>query len=292
MKIEGVYTAMITPFTAEKEVDYEGFRKNVQTQISGGISGILPLGTTGETPTLSREEQNKIISIAVEEGKGKVTIMIGTGANSTKKTIENTNKAHELGAEVALVVTPYYNKPTQEGIYQHFKAVVEATTIPILVYNIQGRTGKNIETSTLKRIADLPRIVGVKEASGNVDQMMNVINQIGSETFSVMSGDDGLTMPLLALGGRGVVSVVSNLVPEQVVAMVKAGLQNDFVTARKLHYELLPLFTNAFIETNPSPIKFMMGLKGMPSGPVRLPLVGMSENNQQFIKNLVGDNNA
>ena len=288
MDFKGVYTALITPFKGD-EVDFEGFKKNLEFQIESGVNGILPLGTTGETPTLTQEEKEKIIKLAVETAKGKVTIMVGTGSNSTKQTIENTKKAKELGAEIALIVTPYYNKPTQEGIYRHFKAVTESVDIPMVVYNIQGRTGKNIETPTLKRIVDLPNIIGVKEASGNINQMMGVINSICSKNdcFSVMSGDDGLTLPSMALGGKGVVSVVSNLVPKKVVDMVNAATEGDFVKARKLHYELLPIFKGAFIETNPMPIKEAMNLCGMSAGGCRLPLCEMLPENKKQLEEVL-----
>ncbi|PIN85622.1 MAG: 4-hydroxy-tetrahydrodipicolinate synthase [Candidatus Diapherotrites archaeon CG11_big_fil_rev_8_21_14_0_20_37_9] len=288
MEIAGTYTALITPFKGG-EVDYDGLKKNIQFQLDNGISGILPLGTTGETPTLTSEEKDKVIQVAVEVAKGKVPIMVGTGNYSTKNTIENTLRAKELGADIALIVTPYYNKPTQEGIYLHFKAVNDAVDIPIMVYNIQGRTGKNIETSTLNKIASLKNVIGVKEASGNVGQMTDVLELVcgGHPDFNVMSGDDGLTLPLMALGGKGVVSVVSNLVPAQVVAMVDAAQKGDFEKARKLHFKLLPIFKGAFIETNPMPIKEAMNLCGMPAGGCRLPLCEMETQNREKLKQVL-----
>jgi len=288
MEIAGTYTALITPFKGG-EVDYDGLKKNIQFQLDNGISGILPLGTTGETPTLTSEEKDKVIQVAVEVAKGKVPIMVGTGNYSTKNTIENTLRAKELGADIALIVTPYYNKPTQEGIYLHFKAVNDAVDIPIMVYNIQGRTGKNIETSTLNKIASLKNVIGVKEASGNVGQMTDVLELVcgGHPDFNVMSGDDGLTLPLMALGGKGVVSVVSNLVPAQVVAMVDAAQKSDFEKARKLHFKLLPIFKGAFIETNPMPIKEAMNLCGMPAGGCRLPLCEMETQNREKLKQVL-----
>jgi len=285
--MKGVYTALITPFK-NGEVDYEGLRQNIKFQINNGVRGILPLGTTGETPTLTRDEQDQIIKVSVDEARGKVKVMIGTGTNSTKTTIENTQRAQQLGADIALVVTPYYNKPTQEGIFLHFKAVAESVPLPILVYNIAGRTGKNIETATLKRIAQIPNVIGVKEASGNINQMGDVISTIAAQQdFSVMSGDDGLTLPLMSLGGQGVVSVVSNLVPQDVVDMVNAGLQGDFKKAREIHYRLLPLFKGAFIETNPMPIKKAMELQEMPSGGCRLPLCEMQPENIEKLKQIL-----
>jgi len=290
MKIQGTFTALITPFK-NNEVDYKGFEENVTFQIDNGISGLLPLGTTGETPTLHEEEQKKIIQIAVRAAGGKIPVMVGTGSNSTEHTIENTKRAKQIGADLALIVTPYYNKPTQEGIFRHFKTVTEAVDIPVIVYNIKGRTGKNIETSTLKRLAGLSNIVGVKEASGDIMQMGDVIDQIKSEhpDFSVMSGDDKITLPLLALGGDGVISVISNLVPAQMIQMVKAGLKGDFEKARKMHYQLLPLIKGAFIETNPVPIKAAMEMCGKPAGGVRLPLCELKPDNKECLKTILMD---
>ncbi|MBI5388776.1 4-hydroxy-tetrahydrodipicolinate synthase [Candidatus Woesearchaeota archaeon] len=291
MEFSGTYTALVTPFLSSGDVDYEGLRNNIRFQIAEGITGIVPLGTTGETPTLSEYEQEEIIKIAVGEGKGKVKVMVGTGSNSTHHTIENTKRAKKLGADMALIVTPYYNKPTQEGIFQHFKAVTEAVDIPVVVYNIQGRTGINIETATLKRIASLKNIIGVKEASGNINQMGDVIAEIQDKSqgkFSVLSGDDGITVPMMALGGRGVVSVVSNLLPGKVVRMVNAALSGNVAEAKKLHYEMLPLFKGAFIETNPIPVKAAMDMCGMPAGTCRLPLCAMQPENREKLKKILG----
>jgi 4-hydroxy-tetrahydrodipicolinate synthase len=288
MKISGVFTALVTPMR-NGTVDYEGLRKNIRFQMKNGINGILPLGTTGETPTLNREEQDNIIKLAVEEAGGRIPVMVGTGSYSTEHTIENTQIARKLGADIALVVTPYYNKPSQQGLYLHFKAVSEKVNIPIVIYNIQSRTGTNIETSTLKRIASLPNIIGVKEASCNVIQMGDVIDSIARENnnFSVMSGDDSYTLPLLSLGGNGVVSVVSNLVPALVIKMVRAGLKGDFQMARKFHYQLLPLFKGAFIEGNPVSIKTAMNICGMPAGECRLPLCAMSAENKKKLEEIL-----
>ncbi|MBI5390675.1 4-hydroxy-tetrahydrodipicolinate synthase [Candidatus Woesearchaeota archaeon] len=287
--MHGVYTALITPFDSDGKPDLAGLRKNIRFQIEEGVDGIVPLGTTGETPTLSDTEQEAVIRVAVAEAHGKINVMVGTGSNSTAKTIEYTQRAKALGADAALIVTPYYNKPTQEGIYQHFKAITEAVDLPILVYNIQGRSGVNIHTVTLKRIAGLRNIIGVKEASGNVEQMMEVIQQIQHQYphFCVMSGDDGLTLPLLSLGGKGVVSVASNLVPGEVVGMVKAALAGDFAQARKKHFELLPLFKAIFVETNPIPVKESMSMVGMPSGSCRLPLCALMPENRAKLQHVL-----
>ena len=288
MTISGVYTALVTPFTKD-DIDFEGMRKNIRFQIDQGVSGILPLGTTGESPTITHEEKDNIIKLAVEEARGKVQVMVGTGSNATNATIRYTETARELGADIVLIVTPYYNKPTQEGIFQHFKAVNDAVDIPIIVYNIQGRTGINISTETMRRLSELSNVVGVKEASGNIIQIGDVIGTIVNTgtKFSVLSGDDGLTLPLLSLGGHGVISVVSNLLPARVVAMVQAALNNDFKTAAKIHFELLPLFKGAFIETNPIPIKAAMNICGMAAGGCRLPITPISKASEIQLKTIL-----
>ena len=288
MELKGTYTALITPFKTDG-VDYDGLRQLINFQIENEIDGLLLLGTTGEAPTLTWEEQEEVLKVAVEEIAGRVPLMVGTGTNATQKTIDNTKKAKRLGADIALVVTPYYNKPTDEGIYRHFKAITENVDIPVVVYNIQGRTSKNIETATLKRISELNNIIGVKEASGNINQMMDVINTIvkSNPRFSVMCGDDALTLPLISLGGRGIISVVSNVIPNRVVHMVNAALRGDFEMARKIHFDILPLVKGMFIETNPIPVKTAMNMLSMPSGIVRLPLYEMSDENSAKLRNIM-----
>lgn len=277
----GVTTALITPFLPDQSVDYDGLRRNVHHQIEKGVQGLLPLGTTGETPTLCEDEKERIVQTVLQEAHASgtgVRVMQGVGTNSTRKTIENAIQAQAWGVDALLVVTPYYNKPTQEGIYQHFRAVNEAVDLPIVVYNIKGRTGVNIETQTMKRIAGLENVIGVKEASGDINQMMDVIDQIPE--LAVYSGDDSMTLPLMGLGGQGVISVVSNLLPGEMVRMVTCALDGDFQAARQLHFELLPIFRAAFIETNPGPIKYAMDCIGMAAGPLRLPLVEMRPENK------------
>ncbi len=288
VKIEGAITAMVTPFDFESgAVDVEGLKRNVEFQISNGISGLVPLGTTGESPTISDEERELVIRTVVAAAAGRVPVIVGTGSNSTEHTIALSAQAEELGADAVLVVSPYYNKPSQEGLYRHFKAVAESISIPVVVYNIQGRTGVNIETATLARLANACRnIIAVKEASGNLAQMMDVLDQL-PKNFSVISGDDNLTFPLMALGGRGVISVVSNLVPRQVSDLCAAAASGDMAKARKIHFELLPIFKNAFIETNPVPIKEAMNLCDLPAGPVRLPLCELQPANAEKLKAVV-----
>ena len=285
MSLKGTFTAMITPLKND-ELDEEGLVDNIQRQIQAGITGLVFLGTTGEAATLTDEEQLRVIQIGVRETKGKALVLIGTGSNSTKHAIEKTKRAKDLGADIALVVTPYYNKPTQEGIYRHYEAIAKNVDLPVLVYNIQGRTGVNIETSTLLRIADLPHIVGVKEASGNLGQAGDVIHTIVKRypLFSVLSGDDAATLPMMALGASGVVSVVSNLIPEKIVALVNAALDGNFYEARKIHEDNLPLFKNAFIEVNPSPIKEAMNFCKMAAGSCRLPLCELKPENREKLK--------
>lgn len=288
-RVQGAITALITPFTATGELDEEGFQQNIDFQLASGIDGLVPLGTTGEAPTLTHKEKDKIIKIAVKAAKGKVPIIVGTGSYSTQATIEYTKHAENLGADFALIVTPYYNKPTQEGIYRHFKAVASSTSLPIILYNIQGRTGQNIETATLRRIADIPNIVGVKEASGNISQVGEVIETIAQQrpNFSVLSGDDANTLVVMTLGGHGIISVISNLMPGKVKQLVRAIQNEEFSLARELHYQMMPMIRAAFLETNPIPIKTAMHCLGMPSGGCRLPLCEMSPENQRKMTDIL-----
>lgn len=288
MNLKGTITALITPFI-NQELDEEGLAHNIRFQIAGGINGILLLGTTGEASTLTAEEHIRIITLAVKEANGKTPVWVGTGSYCTKETIKKTKRAKDLGADIALIVTPYYNKPTQEGIFRHFETIATSVEMPIIIYNIPGRCSTNIETATLLRIAQLPNIIGVKEASGNINQAGDIIDTIRGKNsnFLVFSGDDALTLPMMALGAVGVVSVVSNLVPAQVMALVNACLQGRFDLACKLHYKLLPLYKAAFLETNPVPIKTAMRLCGMPSGDCRLPLYKMAPENIQFLRQLL-----
>jgi 4-hydroxy-tetrahydrodipicolinate synthase len=281
----GVTTAMITPFLSDGSVDYDGLLRNIRHQVENGISGLLPLGTTGEAPTLSEDEKERIVCTVIEEARRanpEVKVMVGVGTNSTSKTIHNAQQAQTWGADALLVVTPYYNKPTQEGILAHFSAVCNETDLPVVVYNIKGRTGTNIETSTLKTMtANNEQVIAVKEASGDIAQMTEVLAQIPD--LAVYSGDDGMTFPLLCLGGQGVISVVSNLLPKRVVDMVAATLDGKLELARKLHFQLLPIFKAAFIETNPAPIKYAMQKAGLASGPLRLPLVEIRQSSRPVL---------
>ncbi len=284
-KLQGAFTALITPMNADFSVDYDGFRKLVQFQLEGGITGLVPLGTTGETPTLDESEEEILIDITVEEVKKytaktgkKIPVIVGAGSNNTRDAVRYTERAKKHGADYALVVTPYYNKPSDEGIFRHFEAVSKVG-IPVIVYNISSRTGKNISTPLLMRIAELPNIAGVKEASGDITQMMDVIEKIAmkKDDFCVLSGDDGLTLPLAASGGDGVISVVSNLVPDLVTKLAVSAVKGDLKTAREIHYRLQPFFKAAFVDGNPTSIKFAMNQKGLPAGTLRLPLADIAE---------------
>jgi len=292
IRLRGAFTAMITPMKEDGSIDYDGYRKLLRFQMEEGIDGLVPLGTTGETPTLDEDEEQRIIDVVMEEVRAfekergvKVPVVLGAGSNNTRDAVRYTERAKKAGADAALVVTPYYNKPSSEGIFRHFEAV-SRVGIPILVYNIAGRTGKNIDTPTLSRIADLPNIAGVKEASGSISQMTDVIATIKSKhpDFAVLSGDDAMTLPLLASGGDGVVSVVSNAAPAPVSEMVRAALAGDYEAARKIHYRLLPFFKAAFIDGNPTSIKYAMRVKGLPSGSVRLPLVDVHDEAKKIIE--------
>ena len=292
IQLRGAFTAMITPMKEDGSIDYDGYRKLLRFQMEEGIDGLVPLGTTGETPTLDEDEEQRIIDVVMEEVRAfekergvKVPVVLGAGSNNTRDAVRYTERAKKAGADAALVVTPYYNKPSSEGIFRHFEAV-SRVGIPILVYNIAGRTGKNIDTPTLSRIADLPNIAGVKEASGSISQMTDVIATIKSKhpDFAVLSGDDAMTLPLIACGGDGVVSVVSNAAPAPVTEMVKAALSGDYDAARKIHYRLLPFFKAAFVDGNPTSIKYAMRVKGLPSGSVRLPLVDVHDEAKKIIE--------
>ncbi|MDR1148498.1 MAG: 4-hydroxy-tetrahydrodipicolinate synthase [Spirochaetaceae bacterium] len=288
---KGAFTALITPMKENGDVDFDGFRRLVQFQIENGIDGLVPIGTTGETPALDEDEEERLIKIVIEETAGRIPVIAGAGSNSTKHAVLYTKRAKDMGADAALVVTPYYNKPNDDGLIKHFEAVAEIG-IPVIIYNIASRTGRNIPTPLMEKLARIPNIVGVKEASGDINQMGDVINTIkrprkAPSEFTVLSGDDALTLPLLALGGDGVISVISNLLPAKTAALVKSCAAGDFETARKIHYELLPFTKAAFIETNPVPIKRALEFAGLPAGPTRLPLGRILDANEKIVREAV-----
>src|SRR5688572_9062763 len=265
----GLSVAIVTPFK-NGQVDYGTLRRQVEFQIEAGATCLCPVGTTGESPTLSHEEHERVISAVIETAAGRIKVMPGTGSNSTHEALRLTRWAAKSGADAALVVAPYYNKPTQEGFYQHFKALAEAVDIPLCVYNIPGRTGKNIEPETIARMAELKNITMVKEATGSLDQASQIIN---STDLTVLSGDDSLTLPLLSIGGRGVISVVGNIVPRDMIALVKAFDSGNIAEAQKWHHKLFPLCRDMLgLATNPIPIKAAMKLLGRDNGEIRLPM--------------------
>jgi len=280
---QGSIVALVTPFRGGK-VDEAKLRELVEMHVAQGTDGIVPCGTTGESPTLSHDEHRRVVEIVIEAARGRLHVIAGTGSNATSEAIDLTRHAKKAGATGALVVNPYYNKPTQEGLYRHFRAVAEAADIPILVYNIAGRTAVNVETDTLARLAkDCPNIVGVKEASGSLDQMTQVVLACGPD-FSVLSGDDNITLPLMSVGGRGVISVVANIAPREVAEMTHAALAGDWKLARDLHLKLFPLSRAMFLETNPIPVKEAMAMMGMLDLELRLPMCPMGAANRERLK--------
>ena len=282
----GCGTALITPFRRDLSLDEEAIRRLVRRQIDGGINFLVPCGTTGESPTLSHAEQRRVVEIAVEEARGKVPVLAGAGGNDTAHVIEMAREFKEIGANGILSVSPYYNKPTQEGLYQHFKAIASAVPLPIILYNIPGRTGVNIEPATVKRLSEIDNIIGVKEASGNISQMAAVLD-IVPQNFIVLSGDDGITLALMALGGRGLISVVANEIPGEMTRLVQLALANDFAAAREIQRRYFRLMEINFVETNPTPVKVGMALMGLCEPVCRLPLVQVKSENQTKIRSVL-----
>ena len=284
---KGSIVAIVTPFKDGK-VDEEAYRNLIEAQIEGGTSAIVPCGTTGESATLNISEHNRVIDIAVDAVNKRVPIIAGTGGNSTSEAIELTEHAKKAGADATLQVTPYYNKPSQEGLYRHFKAIAEAVPLPQVLYNVPGRTSLNMAPETVARLAELPEVVAVKEASGNLGQMAEIINLAGDKII-LLSGDDNLTLPVLAIGGRGVISVVANIVPRDAADMVNAWEEGDVQRTRDLFYKLFPLCQAMFFETNPVPVKTSLALMGRIGGELRLPLAPMSQANLDRLKRVLGD---
>jgi 4-hydroxy-tetrahydrodipicolinate synthase len=280
---EGSTVAIVTPFK-DGDVDYAKLKELVEFQIKNRTHAILPCGTTGESPTLTHDEHNKVIEVCIQAAAGRVPILAGTGSNSTAEAVELTKHAAKAGANGALVVTPYYNKPTQEGLFQHFKAIADSVKIPIILYNIAGRTACNIETPTVVRLANTCKnIIGVKEASGSLDQMQAVKLNC-PPNFVLLSGDDALTLPVLSIGGKGVISVAGNIVPEDIVKLIDTFNAGKLEEARKIHFKLLPLIKTLFIETNPIPVKEAMELLGLCSAEMRLPMTPMKDENRKILK--------
>lgn len=284
---EGSIVAIVTPFKGGV-VDEEGYRELIEFQINNGTNAIVPCGTTGESATLSMEEHGRVIDIAIEAVNGRVPVIAGTGGNSTREAIQLSKHAKQAGADATLQVTPYYNKPTQEGLYQHFKAIAEAVPLPQVLYNVPGRTSVNMLPETVARLAELKEVVAIKEASGSLGQMAEIINLAGDK-ITLLSGDDNVTLPVLSLGGKGVVSVIANIVPKDSADMIQAWEEGEITKARDLFYKLLPLSKAMFYETNPIPVKTSLGLMGKINEEMRLPLVPMSSSNREKLKKALKD---
>lgn len=280
-KFAGLSVAMVTPFR-DGEVDYALLEEHVEFQVRAGTTCLCPVGTTGESPTLSHPEHREVIAAVIKAAAGRIKVMPGTGSNSTQEALELTRWAAQVGADAALVVAPYYNKPTQEGFYRHFKALAEAVDIPICIYNIPGRTGKNVEPETILRLAEFPNIAMVKEATGSLDQVSQII--CGSD-LTVLSGDDSLTLPILSVGGRGVISVIGNIVPREMIQLTAAWDRGDIATAQTLHKKLFPLAKDMLgLATNPIPIKAAMRLLGRDTGELRLPMTPLSQEEEDRLR--------
>ena len=279
----GCGTALVTPFRQDESLDEATLRKLVRRQIEAGVNFLVPCGTTGESPTLDHAEHLRVIEIAVEEANGRVPVLAGAGGYNTKKVISLIHDLEKLKVSGILSVTPYYNKPTQEGLYQHYKAIAESTPLPIVVYSVQSRTGVNVEPATLVRLAELKNIVGVKEASGNIGQMAKILSSV-PDSFTVLSGDDAVTLPLMSLGGRGIVSVVSNQIPAEMSQLAAAVLAGDFETARRFQRKYQDLMDVNFIESNPQPVKYAMSLMGLLEPVWRLLMVAPQPASQQKIE--------
>ncbi len=281
--IEGTYTALVTPF-AKGKVDFTRFKANIEAQVRAGVTGIVPVGTTGESPTLSHDEHCKVIEVAVKAARGRVQVVAGTGSNCTAEAVDYTRHARKAGADAALMVNPYYNKPTQEGLYRHFMTVADAVDLPIILYNIPGRTGITMSPATVARLYKHDNIIAIKEATGSLDMASEIASVCD---IPMLSGDDSLTLPLIAVGAKGVISVASNIVPDRVVALASTALMGDFASALAIHKALFPLMKNLFIETNPVPVKHAMKLMGLDTGEVRLPLCEMTADSQAALKKIL-----
>jgi 4-hydroxy-tetrahydrodipicolinate synthase len=284
---KGSIVAIVTPFKNGK-IDEERYRELIEFQIEGGTGAIVPCGTTGESATLDVQEHNRVIDICIDAVKKRVPVIAGTGGNSTNEAIELTEHAKKSGADATLQVTPYYNKPTQEGLYQHFKAIAEAVPLPQVLYNVPGRTSVNMLPQTVARLAELPEIVAIKEASGSLGQMAEII-QLAGDKITLLSGDDNVTLPVLAIGGKGVVSVIANIVPKDTADMVRAYEAGQVDQARELFYRLFPLCQAMFFETNPIPVKTSLALMGKIDGEMRLPLCAMAPANLEKLKKTLKD---
>ncbi|HMS83023.1 MAG TPA: 4-hydroxy-tetrahydrodipicolinate synthase [Nitrospira sp.] len=283
----GSLVAIITPFRNGK-VDERALAELIEWQIASGTNGIVPCGTTGESATLSHEEHNRVIELTVEVVRRRVPVIAGTGSNSTDEAIALTKHAKQAGADAGLLITPYYNKPTQEGLYRHYRAVAEAVDLPLVLYNIPGRTGVNMLPATIARLTALQTIVGVKEGSGSVQQASDLVQMCG-DRLTVLAGDDALTLPMMALGGKGVITVTANIVPNEMAGLVKAFTEGKIAEARRIHFKLSPLFAALFFETNPIPVKTALGLMGKIDPELRLPLCSMEQDTREKLIRVLKD---
>jgi 4-hydroxy-tetrahydrodipicolinate synthase len=281
----GSMVAIVTPF-CNGAVDEKRLQELIAFQIENGTSAIVPCGTTGESATLTHDEHSRVVAITIEAARKRVPVIAGTGSNSTEEAIQLTRRAKKSGADAALLITPYYNKPTQEGLYLHYKAVAEAVDLPLILYNVPGRTSINMEPKTLERLAQIENIVGVKEASGSLAQVTDIIQRCGDK-IAVLSGDDALTLPILAVGGKGVISVAANIIPDQMADMVNSFMEGNLARAQELNLNLYPLFQSLFYETNPIPVKTALCLMGKIGGEFRLPLCSMTEWNLSKLKEVL-----
>ena len=284
----GCGTALVTPFTTLGALDEAAVRRLTRRQIDGGIHFLVPCGTTGESPTLSDTERQRVVEIVVDEAAGRIPVLAGAGGHNTREVIGLAREMERVGASGLLSVAPYYNKPSPEGMYQHFRSIAESTALPVIVYNVPGRTGCNIDVATLVRLAAIPNIVGVKEASANMTQMCEICRALPGD-FNVLSGDDAFTLPLMAVGGRGVISVAANEAPTEMAQMVEAAERGDFKAARALHTRLLPLMLVNFVESNPIPVKAAMARMGLLEEVYRLPMVPPREASRQKIEHVLSD---
>jgi 4-hydroxy-tetrahydrodipicolinate synthase len=284
---KGTYTALVTPFRGDA-IDYEALKGLIDRQVAAGVDGVVPCGSTGESATLSHAEHEQLIAFTVQHVAGRIKVIAGTGSNNTTESIRLTHFAKEAGADGALLIAPYYTRPTQEGLYAHYCAVADAVELPLLVYNIPGRTAINIAPTTMARLSHVPHIVGVKEASGSMDQISRTIQESPPD-FVVLSGDDSLTLPILSLGGHGVIAVVSNLVPERLCSLVRSWQEGDARTAARMHYELLPLMQALSLETNPIPVKAALALLGLIGEEIRLPMTPLLKEHQPQLEKVLGD---
>ena len=295
MKFEGTYVAMVTPFDENEHIDEEGFRSNINYLIDQGVNGLVGAGTTGESATIDHDEHKKVIDILVDEVDGRVETIAGTGSNSTYEAADLTEYAADAGADAAFLITPYYNKPQQHALIEHYRFVVEKADLPIIAYNVPSRTGVDMSVETIVELAKIDNIDAIKEASGSVDKISDIYRALQHEgiedDFNILSGEDSLTLPIMAVGGTGVISASANIDARRMVLMVDSILNDDYTRAMELHYEMVELIRALFIESNPVPVKTAMNLMGLPSGPFRLPLVEMKEENLEVLKKALKDSN-